>query len=314
MRKFTLFLLVIVMLLAVSACNNGGSEDTTTSAPETTTDASGTTKAPETTKAQSSDTTTKPPEGTTTPETTAPSVQYGENEYGTLPDSELVAYKVLLPAQLPDGSPIENFVRPMCLDETFDSDGVGEHYMISGNSSPQAKFVTIQEGALYGTALNISAYGQSVDKRAEVEVMPLDPVSPVGAKGVLFWVDFSNTDIQTDTSKAYKYCASVTFNKNDFRANKDNNGSIGYYYQNGKWVETKNINACRMELPDQFMGWVYIPATSYIRTSDKSSIADDEGRFTDFALITNMRLYTDGYVYTDSPDKYIIFDEILFVY
>ena len=107
-------------------------------------------------------------------------------------------------------------------------------------------------------------------------------------------------------------CASVTLNGNDYRANMADHGSVGYYYKDGAWVETKNVNACRMEVPAGFCGWIYVPATSYC-DSNKNPVVDANGKFNDIA-VENMRCYTDGYVYTDAAENYIIFDEIIYVY
>ena len=320
MKKIIALLLCAVMLVAAIGCDNGTStpEASSTAAPaESAAPATDdtTAEAADDTTAAAADDTTEAVVDTTAEETEAGEPVYGENEFGKLEGEQLLALKDTYPALLPDNTVIEDVVRVFCLDETFDKDGDGNHYALAGNSAAASKYVDTTAGALYGLALNIGACGANNTSRAEVTVTPYDDVSVVGVKGIMFWVDFSHTEIQTDTSKKYQYCASVTINTNDYRSNKDSNGSVGYYYLDGAWYETKNINACRMELPNQFKGWVYVPATSYCKTSDKTAaITDADGKFTDFDIVKNIRLYTDGYVYSDSADQYVIFDEITFIY
>ena len=75
----------------------------------------------------------------------------------------------------------------------------------------------------------------------------------------------------------------------------------------GTWFQTSNVNACRMEIPANFVGWIYIPSTSFYGSDEAAGLGETFGDI----FVMNMRCYTDGYVY--SADNYIIFDEIVFI-
>jgi len=303
--------IAVIMLFACVSC--GGDKPAETTPAPTTTAA----PTPEATTAEEVVTTAEDvttAEITTAEETTEEEVvPVVVNGYGALEGAERLAYLDVLPALLPDNTPIEEFVRPFCGDDTLDTDGYTVNYLFAGNSGPNTTIVDTAGGAVYGTAFKLPAYGQNLEKRAETTVsfFDIDAVNNVeGARGILFWVDYSHVDPKEDAP----LCASVTLNNNSVRANKDDHGSVGYYFKDGAWVETKNVNACRMEVPAGFAGWIYIPATSYVFSTDgKPTAADADGKFQSIE-VENMRLYTDGYAYTDNAEKFIIFDEILYVY
>ncbi|MCQ2428051.1 MAG: hypothetical protein MJ137_06585 [Clostridia bacterium] len=316
-RALSLILVVIICLASFAACGEK------TPAGAATPPAAGTPAPPaEVTTAAPNETTATPSDVTTTPAVTTeaevttsdePVYDFGENEYGKLDDAEKTKLMDVIPALLPDGTPIMNWARPYCMDDILDKEGYGVHYYFDGKSSPYAEYVGTDNGGIFGTGIKMEAHGQTPGgDRAELELHSYYEANLKGAKGIMFYVDFSTTTPQpADNNKPL--CASVTINVNTYRCNKDSNGSVGFYFADGVWSETKNINACRMELPNGFKGWVYIPATSYQKTSDKTPIADENGLFIDIP-VENMRLYTDGYTYSTDGSAYVIFDEILFIY
>lgn len=317
-RSLIALLLAVIMCLALVSCGGDKPEDTKPTVVTTAEVKNNDTTADDTTAANTPDDTTAEEttaEETTVEETTEEQItDYGLNGYGKLDDDEMKKLINLYPATLPDNSLIEKVARVFCGDDVPYDDTSYCFYDIQGNSKDHTKIVGTDEGAIYGTAFKMQAYGANTSNRCEIQLQIWTDtceieVNPKGAKGVLFYVDFSHVASQTGDS-AKPACASVTFNTNDYRSK---NG-IGYYYENGVWVETKSINACRMAIPEQFVGWIYVPATSYVNTKDGDAlIADEKGLFPDFS-VTNMRCYTDGYVYSDAPENYVIFDEITFVY
>ena len=310
-----LAVLFCVGATALTSCGekNPSGTDTTTAAQTP----SGTTAGPDDSTAAPADTTEAPADTTAAVVTTAAVTTEAEeefdfdlNEYGTLEADQKAKLLEKLPALLPDGTPIEDFVRPYCLDDVLDKDGFLTHYYTEGNSGATVQIVTEEEGAIFGTAYRFAAYGKTAGgDRGEITVISYYEANPKGAKGIIFYVDYSH--VADNPEKPL--CASVTFNNNTYRANKSDNGSIGYYFQDGLWTETKNVNACRMEVPANFVGWIYIPATSFVLNSDKSPAVDEQGKFIDIT-VNNMRCYTDGYVYGSDDTTYIIFDEIIYIY
>ena len=307
-------LILVSSVLAFASC--GGDKPAGTEAPGTTaagpdntaapdTGAGDTTEAPGTSAATAADVTTEEV-------TTAEEFNFDENKFGELADAELQKLIDVVPALLPDGKPLEKFVRPYCLDDVLDKDELFTHYYVSGNSSPNIELVDTDGGAIYGKAFKIPAYGKTPGgDRAEIQVQSFYDANVKGAKGIMFYVDLSHTT-PNDPTLGKPTCASVTINVNNYRANMADHGSVGYYFDGLAWNITNNVNACRMQLPDQFKGWVYIPATSFVNSS-KEPIADADGLFPDLA-VENMRCYTDGYVYSTDSSSYVIFDEILYIY
>lgn len=307
-----------LMIVSLVACNKPADPAETT--PASTTVASTpdeTTATPSDVTTAAGEVTTKAPEQTTDAPTTEEQTEApAPNSFGLLSDTELAAFKALLPVVLPDNTADYTFNRVMCLDQGLDN------YIVEGNSGPRTEFVGVDGGAIYGEAAKLPAYGQSIDKRAEITLKTFNEITIAGAKGVMFYVDFSHVTVVEEG----KLCASVTINTNDYRSTRGaNETSTAYYWDGFNWIETHNINACRMLLPTGFCGWVYVPATSYwYNKGDKvdgvypNCAADEKGLFTDEIptdiLSFNMRCYTDGYQYTDAADQYIIFDEILFIY
>ena len=207
-----------------------------------------------------------------------------------------------MPIALPDLSQYEIVTRLMSFDRGADD------YVIQGNSQGSVKFVGETEGAIFGQATKVNAIDDGGTKRTEYTVVPLEDVVINDAKGVMFYVDFSN--VAPNPEKPM--CTSVTINTNKYRAKGPNNGNgngegIGYYYMAGTWFQTSNVNACRMEIPANFVGWLYIPSTSFYGSDEAAGLGETFGDI----FVMNMRCYTDGYVY--SADNYIIFDEIVFV-
>ena len=277
-------LLALLMLFSFTACqnNNGGSG---TQAPGST--ATPGTKAPDTKAPDTKAPDTKPADTTPAATTEAPVPTEPETEaplaVDTISDAEMTILRLAMPQTLPDGSNFDILTRLMCCDKE-------EDYLIKGNSAGSTKFVSEADGAIYGNAVRFAAKADS--------------------KGILFYVDFSNVAIKEGT----KMSASVTINTNSIRSqgpDKTEGSGTGYYYLDGVWKETHNIKSCRMEIPDNFKGWVYVPATSFTQSSDGLYWDSATGCFNDNFFVDNMRCYTDGYVY--SADNWIIFDEITFV-
>ena len=304
-----LCLLTVLSLAACGGDNVDTPADTTTAAPADTTTAA--LVADDTTTAAPADTTEAPADTTAAPvadDTTAASVEttpvtpLAPIEFDELSDADKAALKDVMPATLPDGSAFEIACRTMCFDRGE------EDYMIEGNSKGSATYVDDLNGAIFGKAIKLNAIDDGGTKRTEIQVVPFEDVITLGCKGILFYVDFSNV---IPTGEPDKMCTSVTINTNEMRAQgpeKATGSGIGYYYLDGTWVQTTNINACRMQIPDNFAGWVYIPATSYYDVKNGKPLEGDT--FGDL-FVLNMRCYTDGYTY--SADNYIIFDEITFV-
>ncbi len=303
MKRIIALLLCLIMAVSAVACSGGNTPAETTAAPTATdapeTDAPATdapeTDAPETTEAPVE--TTEVVEATEAPAETAPAY-----EFSSLSAADQAALKAVMPVSLPDYSTYEIVTRAM----SFDA-GVDE-YVVGGNSKGGTTFVTEAEGAVFGQAVKMAAISDKGDSRTEIEVTPLADMDISTAKGIMFYVDFSNV-LPADGKQM---CASVTINTNKYRAKGPNNGNgdgsaIGYYYMAGTWVQTSNINACRMEIPANFAGWLYIPSTSFYGSDEAAGLGETFGDI----FVMNMRCYTDGYTY--SADNYIIFDEIVFI-
>ena len=318
-RRFISMILAVLFCFGASSLASCGEKSPsgtdTTAAAQTPAD---TTAAPQDdTTAAPADTTAAPADTTAAVVTTAAvtteaeeEFNFGLNEYGTLDDAGKAKLLETLPSLLPDGTPIENFVRPYCFDDEYDSDGYLTHYYTGGNSSGTVKIRTVEEGAAFGTAFSFAGYGKTPGgDRGEVKFFSYYEASVKGAKGILFYIDF--THVEPDSSKTLS--ASVTLNSGSYRTNKANNESVGYYYKDGLWTETHNVTVCRMALPESFAGWIYLPATSYQQTSDKTSVVDAQGRFIDIS-VESMYCFTDGYKYSADDSGYIIVDEIIYVY
>ena len=270
-------LLFVVAILCVSlfvvAC---GEDETTTAEQGDNTTTAATTKA--TTKK-----TTK--ERTTVATTTTVTTTLDPN------------YKNILPAKLPDNSTYDIHTR-------IGLDAEADIMAISGNYA-NGKFTTT--GAIYGGAWSMEL-DTVKNSRMEAYVDLLDPFTPEGVKGIMWYVDFS----AVAPAEGKEMCTSTTINTNAYRSKLDANvagSGIGYYYKDGAWVETQAINACRMQIPSQFKGWVYVPITSYNGAADLFDAGTKLGLGNVF--VQNIRLYTDHYVF--EAGKPIIFDEIIYV-
>ena len=304
MKRIIALLLCLIMALSVVACSGGNTPAETTEAPvnENPTEAPEVTDAPTTEAPETEAPETEAPATEAPVETTEPAPETAPIEFADLPAAEQAALKAVMPVTLPDMSTYEIVSRAMSFDRGADD------YFIEGNSKGSATFVGQYEGAIYGQAIKVAAIDDGGTKRTEIQVTPYGDMDISQARGVLFYVDFSNV---LPTGEPDKMCTSVTINTNDYRARgaENTNGSgIGYYLMYGTtWVQTTNINACRMQIPDNFAGWIYIPASSFY---DKNAAAALGETFGD-VFVMNMRCYTDGYTY--SADNYIIFDEIVVV-
>ena len=301
MKRILAIILCLIMAVSAVACNKTEAPAETTKAPEQTqapaTDAPvETTEAPVETTEAPVETTAAPTQTTAAPETT-PSI-----EWAGLSAAQQTALKALMPVMLPDLSSYEIVSRAMSFDAGADE------YVVAGNSQGSTTFISEIEGAVFGQAVKMAAINDAGSNRAEIEVTPLLDMDISTAKGVMFYVDFSNVTPNPEKPM----CTSVTINTNKYRAKGPNNGNgdgsaVGYYYMAGTWFQTSNVNACRMEIPANFAGWIYIPSTSYYGSDEAAGLGETFGDI----FVMNMRCYTDGYTY--SADNYIIFDEIVFV-
>ena len=305
--------LVLVMVFAMTACDNGSNtpngdtttpktENNTTPTPGTTTEKPNDTTTPkdnETTPAKSDDTTTPKAEDSSTP---APVVSVDPIEFDELSDADKAALKAVMPATLPGNTSYEIACRTFCFDNA------DEDYLIAGNSKGSATYVGTDGGAIFGKAVKFAGKADSKDSRGEIEMQCFGDAPIVGCKGIMFYVDFSN--VAPNPDKPNTVCASVTINTNDIRSMGPENAvgsAVAYYYENGAWVQSTNITSCRIKIPDNFAGWIYVPASSFYDKTSSSAIGET---FPDI-FILSMRCYTDGYIY--SADSYVIFDEITYV-
>lgn len=302
MKKIIALMLCLIMVLAMIACGGETTPEVTTEDPSTPTNTPAeTTKTPdETTKA--ADETTEAPEATTEEQTTEAPETTASIEFDNLVPSDQSALLSVMPSTLPDGAVYTIACRTMTFDRGADD------YIISGNSSAGTSFVDVQGGAVFGQAIKMNAIdNKNGNKRAEITVTPYGDINVAGARGVMFYVDFSNVQL----SESGKMCTSVTLNENDMRSNGPDNATgsgIAYYYDGATWTQTTNITSCRMQIPDNFKGWVYVPSSSFYDKLNATALGET---FSDDLLVLNMRCYTDGYVYSETD--YIIFDEIVFV-
>lgn len=295
-------ILAILMLFSFTACQKENNGDGT-KAPEGSSAAPANTTAgkPESSKAPAESTakptdTTKKNDETTTPETDPPLA------VDSISESEMSILRMAMPQKLPDNSDFSILTRMMCGDNPDD-------YQVSGNSSGSLKYVDETEGAVYGKAFRFAGKADAKDSRGEIQINPNYVNMVPGARGILFYVDFSHIKPAEDK----KMCASVTINVNKIRskgADGQDGSAIAWYYQDGTWTQTTNINACRLEIPNNFKGWIYVPATSFTQ-SDGEYWDPTTERFNDKFFVENMRCYTDGYTY--DADSYVIFDEITFI-
>ena len=310
MKRIIALVLCLMMVFSFAACNKGESETTTEApAPEKTDAPTGdTTVAPadETTEAPAPETTEAPAPETTeapAPETTEAPAK-NSVEFKDLPADQQVALLSVMPATLPDLSGYEIVCRTMSFDY-----GPDEYY-VEGNSAGSVQFVDVSGGAIFGQAIKMAAIADSGSGRAECQVLPFGDMDISTAKGVMFYVDFSNLLPHEDATK--EMCASVTINTNKYRAKGPTNGNgdstaVAYYFDGTSWVQTTNINACRQRIPANFAGWLYIPSSTFYGSTEGAALGETFGEI----FVENMRCYTDGYAY--SADNYIIFDEIVFV-
>ena len=304
MKRIIAFVLCLMMVFSFAACTTDEPAETT-KAPGTQAPADETTKAPadETTQAPADETTKAPADETTqapADETTAaPKASF---EFGALSSADQAALLSVMPGTLPSGSSFEIVTRVMSFDYGTDE------YLVEGNSSGSAQFVDVTGGAIFGQAIKMAAIADSGSGRAEIQVVPYGDMDISTAKGVMFYVDFSNVA----TAEGKEMCTSVTINTNKYRAKGPNNGNgdstaVAYYYDGTTWVQTTNINACRQQIPQNFAGWLYIPSSTFYGSDEQAALGETFGD----VFVMNMRCYTDGYTY--SADNYIIFDEIVFV-
>ena len=123
--------------------------------------------------------------GASKPAETAPAY-----EWSSLSAAEQAALKAVMPVALPDFSSYEIVTRAMSFDSGIDD------YVIAGNSKGSTTFVSEVEGAVYGQAVKMKACNDAGDNRAEIEVTPLGDMDISTAKGVMFYVDFSNIQME----------------------------------------------------------------------------------------------------------------------
>ena len=107
-----------------------------------------------------------------------------------------------------------------------------------------------------------------------------------------------------------------TINGNSFRSNKNGlRTAEGWYFKDGAWIKTTNVHACRMDVPDKFAGWIYVPISQYWASGKTDSAGTLYDASTGLGMtgvwVSSMCLYTEGYILTDQES--ITFDEILFV-
>ena len=281
MKLKTLLMIIAMLCISLFAVACGGGDDTTTAAG---TDApAATTTAKETTKKTTTKKTTTTKATTTTVTTTL------------APD-----YMTKLPASLPNNQTFEIHTR-------IGLDTADDYLSIDGHKFTN---MTWDAQGIYGGSCNFAC--DLEDGRAECTVSLADSISPLGMKGVMWYIDFSRVDPNTAKNGP---CTSITLGKNTYRSNLGDGSAAGlgqatgYYYLNGEWVTTTNVNSCRMEVPHGFKGWVYVPLTSYNGAGelyDGTTGVGIEGKW-----INAINLYTDYYTYSDA--KTLTFDEILFV-
>lgn len=208
-----------------------------------------------------------------------------------------------IPSSLPGGESFDVHTR-------IGLDSADSCFSLEGESFTGVSFAG--EHAVYGGALSFACNPDT--GRAEVKINLKDNLHVHGIKGVMWYVDFSRV---SPDPKNEGPCASISLADNVFRSN--NGGfpgdyAIGYYYLGGEWNVTCNVNFCRMQLPEGFCGWVYVPLTSYnrLKAGTSTELYDAEtGVGVEGLYVSVLRLHTDGYEYSDQ--KSITFDEIIFV-
>ena len=289
MKLKTLLLVVAILCVSLFVVACGDDVETTAGGEgEGTTAAATTTKA--TTKKTTAEKTTK---ATTTTVTT------------TLDPN----YKNIIPAKLPDGSTYDIHTR-------LGLDAEADYVSFDGQKYANLEWATT--GGAYGGCLKFGCH-QTVNNggpnRAEGTLVLLDPFMPEGVKGILLYVDASGlTANGAGSVPAGQVAFSITIGTNTYRSNKGgNNTAKGYYYKDGAWVETTNVNACRMAVPNGFKGWMYVSITEYWKSNVDSAgdLYDANGIGLENVIVDRFNLYTEGYDYTTAGA--IIFDEILFV-
>ena len=283
--KLKTLLMVVAMLcvsLFVVACGGG---DDTTATPGTQAPGATTTKAQTTTTKKTTKTTTSKVTTTTVTTTLSPD------------------FFTKIPAKLPNNETYEIHTR-------YGLDAENDYLSFTGEKYTNLQWIN---NGIYGNAISF-ACSMTADKgnpnRAEGTLNLMDPLQMQGVKGVLWYVDFSKLSKNpAQTNVGDGVCTSVTLEGNTYRSNLGGNGtSTGYYLKDGEWVQTTNVNACRMNVPDKFAGWLYVPLSSYGGAGDLYDATTGIGNE---KFITKFNLYTDGYTYTDQAS--VVFDEIIFV-
>ena len=193
----------------------------------------------------------------------------------------------------------------------FSFENADDFLVFKGNSTNYS-FST--DRAVSGNALSFSALeGKS---RGEMYVTLKKNYDMEGVKGVLFHIDFSNVTCQKNEDGSTKTAATITFNMNSYRSN-GNKSSVyynkGYYLVDGttEWQETGSVSSGndRMALPNGFVGWVYVPVSSYNGSAQLFNPLT--GTIVPESDMIGFRIYTDGYDYTGN--QFVTIDELTYV-
>ncbi len=152
-----------------------------------------------------------------------------------------------------------------------------------------------------------------------------------GYDGLLYWVDMSQLQYNpNNTAKGQTGGVAIrvtsnyvsggySWTRNTTEPVLQNFDIATYYQENGEWKKCANqdevgnslMNGERINLPEKYVGWVYIPFTSYISTKGADGVPVP-GIYGDIG-IGKIMLLTGPYTAADNQDKSILVDEIQLV-
>lgn len=168
------------------------------------------------------------------------------------------------PATLPNGNAIAAYKQLTDFDNNFES---APATATKGSSA-------LAFDDVLGNSLKIT-HGSST---GTLEVTPITFEKGVNAKGysgLIYYVDFRTAS----TGDVYKHAIPINVS-----AYVDGGGEIevrslvggAYYYEDGKWIAVSaDSGAYRMNLPNGFAGYVYVPFTSYCQNNSAKTSWDD---------------------------------------
>ncbi|MBQ7603904.1 MAG: right-handed parallel beta-helix repeat-containing protein [Clostridia bacterium] len=197
---------------------------------------------------------------------------------------------------------------------SFDGDVTGDRISFSPG---RCRFELDGSGGVSGGALRLISEDNTAEVYISVEETDFSPYD-----GLLFYADVSGVVPSKNdaTGVAVRLWSSKSQGGNDYIWTRNTAAPIvlgheikAYYYESGLWnlCDASIMNGERVQLPDGFAGWVYIPFSSYVTV--RGPEGDPVSGIPDRSDINRLMLLTGPYSAAGSggQNNYeIIFDEI----